>query len=302
MVMFERIDQHSAFVYGRTRRHVSSPAEEAAINKPRRFANAPFLWSTRVLPAPRRQAMQAFYAFLREIRDVVDGEGSWTMKLALLADWRAEIAALYAGRPEHIVTRALDDAVERFDLLCQDFLAVINGEEMDAREIRAPSLEYLDLYCEQRAVAVSRIALRILGATWPDSQRLAAALGRGIQLTGILRDLTQDAARHRVYLPRELLHAHRIFATMPAYVLAQRALPQVCNALAERAAAHFADAERAIVTRPKRAMLAANAMLSGYRALLEALVARGWSRLDEPVRLPARRQAALLVGRDLIGR
>src|SRR5262249_55054963 len=154
-----------------------------------------------------------------EIRDVVDGKASWTMKLALFADWRAEIAALYAGRPEHIVTRALRDAVDRFDLLCQDFLAAIDGEEMDAREIQAPSLEYLDLYCEQRAVAISRIALRILGAPPPDGERLAAALGRGMQLTDILSDLTQDAARQRLYLPRELLCAHGIFATIPSYVL-----------------------------------------------------------------------------------
>jgi phytoene synthase len=227
MVTLESIDQGSALVYGPTGRHASSPVKEAAIAQLMRIANAPFLWSTRVLPAPRRKAMQALYVFCREIRDVVDGKASWTMKLALLADWRAEIAQLYAGRPENAVTRALFEAVDRFDLLCQDFLAIIDGEEMDAREIRAPSVEYLDLYCEQTAVAISRIALRILGAAPPDSERLAAALGRGIQLTGILRDLTRDAARHRIYLPRELLHAHGIFATIPSYVLAQPALPRV---------------------------------------------------------------------------
>ena len=89
---------------------------------------------------------------------------------------------------------------------------------------------------------------------------------------------------------------------MPSYVLAQPALPQVCNALAERAAAHFADAERAIVARPWLAMLAATAMLSGYRTLLEALLARGWARLDEPVSIPAWCQTALLLGNGLISR
>ena len=173
---------------------------------------------------------------------------------------------------------------------------------MDVREIRAPSLEYLDLYCERRAVAVSRIALRILGATWPDCQRLAAALGRAMQLTGILRDLTQDAARQRLYLPRELLCAHGIFATIPSHVLAQPALPRACNALAERAAAHFAEAERAIVARPRLAMLAATAMLSTYGTLFEALLARGWTRLEKPVRIPAWHQKLLRVGHSLIGR
>jgi phytoene/squalene synthetase len=84
--------------------------------------------------------------------------------------------------------------------------------------------------------------------------------------------------------------------------LAQPALPQVCNALAERAAAYFAEAERAIAARPRLAMLAATAMLSGYRTLLEALLSRGWTRLDEPVRIPVWHQTALRIGHRLVGR
>jgi phytoene synthase len=299
MVMLERMEG-SAWVGVRDATAATSPTQEAVIAQPLYPATIPFSWSMRLLPASRRQAMQALYAFGCEVGVVADGRASWTMKLALLADWRAEIALLYAGRPQHIVTRALRDAVDRFDLRCEDFLSIINGKEMDVRDIRAPSLEYLELYCKQRAVAVSRIALRILGAASPE--RLAAPLGRGMQLTGILRDLAQDAVRQRLYLPRELLCEHGIFATMPSYVLAQPALPQVCNALAERAAACFAEAEQAIVARPRLAMLAATAMLSGYRTLLEALLSRGWTRLDEPVRIPVRHQTALRIGHSLVGR
>jgi phytoene synthase len=301
MVMLERIEG-SALVGVRDATAATSRTEEAVIAQRVRAATILFSWSMRLLPAPRRQAMQALYAFDREVGGIADGEASWTMRLALLADWRAELARLYAGRPEHIVTRALRDAVDRFDLRCEDFLAIINGKEMDVRDIRAPSLGYLDLYCEQRAVAISRIALRILGAALPEGERLAAALGRGMQLTGILRDLAQDAARQRLYLPRELLREHGIFATIPSYVLAQPALPAVCNALAERAAAYFAEADRAIVARPRLAMLAATAMLSGYRTLLEALLSRGWTRLDEPVRIAVWHQTALLIGHRLVGR
>jgi len=169
-------------------------------------------------------------------------------------------------------------------------------------DICASSSEQLDLCCEQMAVAVSRIALRILGAAPPDAERAAAALGRGMQLTGILRDLAKDAARQRLYLPRELLHAHGIFATMPSYVSAQPGLPQVCNALAERAAAYFVDAGRAIVAHPRWAMPVTTAVLCGYRTLLKALVARGWTRLDDAVRIPGWCQTALLIGRGLVGR
>jgi phytoene/squalene synthetase len=101
-----------------------------------------------------------------------------------------------------------------------------------------------------------------------------------MQFTGILRDLARDAAQQRLYLPRELLLAEGIFATMPSYVLAQPALTQVCNALAERAEAYFVDAERTIPVGPSWAMLATTAVLGSYRALLKALLARGWARID----------------------
>src|SRR4029077_9941703 len=156
----------------------------------------------------------------------------------------AQVALLYAGRPQHVVTRALRDAMNRFDLPFDDFRLIIDGLEMDTRtDIWAPSLAQLDLYCERTAVAVGRIALRIFGVAVPEAEQVAAALGRALQLTSILRDLASDAPRQRLYLPRELLHAHGIFATMPSYVVAQPALPQVCNALGERAAAYFTEAE-----------------------------------------------------------
>jgi presqualene diphosphate synthase len=240
---------------------------------------------------------------LSRTRDISDSEASRTLKLTLLGDWRTEIALLYAGRPQHLVTRALRDPVEMFDLRSHDFLAIIEGTEMDSRiNIRAPSLEQLDLYSEQRAVAASRIALRILGAAPPEGEQVAAVLGRGMQLTSILRDLARDAARQRLYLPRELLLAEGIFATIPSYVLAQPALPQVCNAVAERAAEYFANAQRTGPALSSWAMLATTAVLGSYRTLLKALLARGWARIDEPVRIPAWWQTALLLGNGLIGR
>src|SRR5262249_39608401 len=159
--------------------------------------------------------------------------------------------------------------------------------------------EQLYLYCKQRSVAVIRIALRILGAAQADADQVAVALGHGMVLTGILRDLAQDARRHHLYLPRELLQAHGIFATTPSYVLAQPALPEVCIALAEWAADWFADAEDALEGRSRWRMGAATALLSGYRSQLRALVVRGWKNLDEPVRLPAWCRPALAIGHGL---
>src|SRR5262249_23051925 len=152
-----------------------------------------------------------------------------------------------------------------------DFLAIIDGAEMKARgDIRAPSFAQLDRYCEC-GVALSRLLLRIFGDETPAGERVAAELGRALQFTNILRDLARDAKRQRLFLPRELLHAHGIFATMPSWVLAQPALPDVCRELARRAQGHYTAATEAIAACPRSAMRPAAVMLGAHRALLDEL-------------------------------
>ena len=160
-----------------------------------------FLWPTQLLPARRREAMNALYTFCGEVGDIADSEASRSLKQILLLNWRSEIADLFAGRPRHEVTRGLSEAIHLYGLRCDDFLAIIDGMEMDARrDIRAPSFAELDRYCERMAVAVGRISVRIFGEASPAGERVAAELGRALQLTNILRDLAEDARRHRLYL------------------------------------------------------------------------------------------------------
>jgi phytoene synthase len=256
-----------------------------------------------LLPYQRREAMYALYAFCREVDDIADGDASRSLKQTLLSDWRSEIAQLYAGRPRQPLTRALGKAVHLYGLPCCDFLAVIDGMEMDARtDIRAPAMTDLDLYCERVAVAVGRLSMRIFGEETPAGERVAAELGRALQLTNILRDLAEDARRHRLYLPRELLQAHGICATTPSWVLAQPALPNVCRDLAMLAEGHYAAAADAIGACPRSKVRPAAVMLGIYRALLHELLARGWRNLDEPVRIPGWRKLGLVVRHGLAGR
>jgi phytoene synthase len=225
------------------------------------------------------------------------------LKQILLSNWRSEIAHLYAGRPRHAATIGLYKGVHLYGLRCDDFLAIIDGTEMDAHtDIRAPSFAELDRYCERVAVAVGRLAVRIFGEETPAGERVAAELGRALQLTNILRNLAADAGRHRLYLPRELLHAHGIFATTPSWVLAQPALPDVCRDLALLAERHYAAAAEAIGACPRWTMRPAAVMLGICRALLHELLARGWRQLDEPVRILAWRKLALVLRHGLAGR
>jgi presqualene diphosphate synthase len=245
--------------------------------------------------------MHAIHAFCREVDDIADSQASRSLQQILLGNWRSEIGLLFAGRPQHDVTRRLSEAVHLYGLRCEDFLAIIDG--MEARTgMRAPSFAQLDCYCERVAVAIGGISVRIFGETSPAGQRIAAELGRALQLTYILRDLVEDARLHRVYLPRELLDAHGIFATMPSWVLAQPALPNVCRDLAVTAERHYAAAATAIAACSRWTMRPAAVLLGMNRALLHELLARGWRRLDEPVPIPAWRKLALVIRHGLTGR
>jgi presqualene diphosphate synthase len=266
---------------------------EATALRPR-AADRSFFVTSKLLPVQRRKAMQALHAFCREVKGIGDSEGSRSLKQTLLSDWRNEIAHLYAGHPQHTVTRRLSDAIWRYGLQRGDFLSIIDGMEMDARkEIRAPSFAELDRYCELVAVAIGRLSMRILSDETPAGERIAAELGRAQQLTDILRDLAEDAARHRLYLPRELLRAHGIFATIPSWVLAQPALPDVCRDLAALAEGHYSAAAEAIAVCPRWNMRPAAVILGIYRALLHELLARGWRHLDKPIPFPDWRELPL---------
>ena len=260
-------------------------------------------WAMHLLPVQRREAMYGLYAFCREVDDIADGEASRSLKQILLMNWRSEIAHLYGGRPRNAVTVGLNKAIHLYGLRCHDFLAIIDGAEMKAQtDIRAPSFAQLDRYCECTAVAVSRLSVRIFGNETLAGERVAAELGRALQFTNILRDLARDAKRHRLFLPRELLHAHGILAATPSWVLAQPALPDVCRDLAVLAERHYAAAAEAIAACPRSTMRPAAVMLGIYRALLDEVLARGWQRLDEPIRIPSWRRLALLLRHGLTGR
>lgn len=281
----------------------ASDHAKAAIALPPRAAGSAFFWAMQLLPVQRREAMQALYAFCCEVDDIARGEASRSLKEALLLNWRSEIAHLYAGRPQHAVTIGLNQAVHLYGLRCDDFLAIIDGMQMDVRtDIRAPSFVELDHYCERRAVAVGRLFVRISGEETPAGERVAAELGRALQFTTLLRDLAEDARRHRLYLPRELLQAHGIFAATPSWVLAQPALPDVCRDLAMLAERHYAAAAEAIAACSRWTMRPAAVMVGTHRALLHELLVRGWLHLDEPVRIPAWHKLALVIRHGLTGR
>ena len=272
-----------------------------AIRRRVEAAGTSFYWAMRLLPQQRREAMFAVYAFCREIDDIADDERPAALKREALAAWRDEIAALYAGRPRHLMALALRAPVERYQLRRGDFLALIDGMEMDAAEdIRAPDLAALDLYCARVASAVGHLSVHIFGDASDSAHAVADSLGRALQLTNILRDLDEDAQRGRLYLPRELLDRHGISDDDPIAVLRHPALPAVCRDVATIAAGHFAAADRAMAECSRRAMRPAALMAAFYRNMLTALVRGGWRDPTARVSLSKPRKLWLVLRHGLV--
>jgi phytoene synthase len=215
--------------------------------------------------------------------------------LAALQQWRNDIDALYQGHPP---ARLKDYAasVRLFDLQRADFLAVVDGMEMDVpQDIRAPDLATLDLYCDRVASAVGRLSVRVFGLAQDDGIRLAHHLGRALQLTNILRDIDEDAAIGRLYLPREGLLRAGIASDDPLKATSDPALPEACAALAERAREHFAQADEVMARNPRRVVRAPRIMSKYYRAILALLVARGFSAPRAPVRVSKLTRLAIVL-------
>ncbi len=270
-------------------------ADLAAVETIVRAAGTSFYRGMRVLPPDRRIAMYAIYAFCRIVDDIADEAGTLEEKRAGLAAWRDHVANLYHGVSEGPVTRVLVAAVTRFGLRQEDFLAVIDGMQMDAETvIVAPDLATLDLYCDRVAAAVGRLSVRAFGDSSPAADRVAHALGRALQLTNILRDIKEDADRGRVYLPREYLVEAGVPPT-PAGVLTSPALPVACRRLAALAHQHFRAAHAAMDACDRRAMKPARLMGATYAAILVRLERAGWRDLAARVSLTKGRKVLLLL-------
>ena len=254
-----------------------------------------FYAAMRILPREQREAMFQIYSFCRNVDDIADSDGPRAERLAALQQWRDDVEALYQGHPPARL-RDYAGTVARFGLKREDFLAIIDGMEMDVpADIRAPDMATLDLYCDRVASAVGRPSVKVFGMPEDDGVLLAHHLGRALQLTNILRDIDEDAGLGRLYLPREGLLLAGITSDDPAKVATERTLPKVCLPLAERAKRHFEQADEVMKRNSRRAVRAPRIMGKYYRAVLDLLLARGFAAPRQPVRVGKLARVAILL-------
>jgi len=270
-----------------------------------KVSGSSFYAAMRILPPHERAAMFAIYDFCRKVDDIADDPGPTQQERREgLERWRADVAALYAGAAPASCL-GLVGPVGDFRLEQADFLAVIDGMQMDVdTDIRGPDFAILDLYCDRVASAVGRLSVKVFGMDAEPGRELAHHLGRALQFTNILRDLDEDAAMGRLYLPAEALAAAGIAASAacdPGAVMANPGLDAACRWLAAKAHEQYALTDRIMASRPRGRMKTPALMIAVYGRILKAMEAEGWNAPRRRVSLGKARLLWVALTAGLLG-
>ncbi len=230
-----------------------------------------FYSSFRFLPAPKRLAITALYAFCREVDDVVDETHNDAVARKTLDWWRAEIDNLYAGGPQHPVTRALLPHIKAFDLQRELFLEIIDGMEMDLDIPNYASFKDLQLYCYRVASVVGQLSAQIFGYTDRKTLKYAHDLGLAFQLTNIIRDVGEDVRRCRIYIPLDELQRFNVKPDDLFALKETEAFTALMEFQIERAEHYYAQALAELPAADRKSQRCGLVMAAVYRAILDEI-------------------------------
>jgi 15-cis-phytoene synthase len=265
-----------------------------------------FYYAFLFLPPARRAAITAFYAFCREVDDVVDETSDASVAATKLAWWRKEVATSFAGQASHPVMKALMPHTEAFNIRAEHLQAVIEGCQMDLEQTRYLDFPQLQRYCHLVAGVVGEVAAQIFGATQPNTVAYAHKLGQAMQLTNIIRDVGDDARRGRIYLPVSELQrfdvkAHELLNRKAPWGYSER-FTALMKFQAERAHAAY-DQAIALLPETDRAAQKPGLMMANiYRTLLREIEADDFRVLHQRTSLTPLRKLWIAVRTNWRGR
>ena len=244
-----------------------------------------FYYAFRFLPPPRRAAITAFYAFCREVDDVVDENHEPSVAGAKLQWWRQEVQAAFEGRASHPVMQALMPCTDPYCIEKDHLLAVVDGCQIDLEQTRFLDFPGLERYCHLVAGVVGEVAANIFGRTEAQTVPYAHRLGQAMQLTNIIRDVGRDARRGRIYLPMSELQrfevkANEILRREPPWGYSER-FEALMRFQAERAHATFEAALALLPAADRSAQRPGLMMANIYRTLLREIEAQGFQVLHQ---------------------
>ena len=244
-----------------------------------------FTASFRFLPADKRRAMMALYAFCREVDDVVDECSDANVARTTLNWWRGEVAAIYGGTPQHPVCQALVSVVKQFNLPQEHLLEIIDGMEMDLDQPRYPDFKSLQLYCYRVASVVGLLTVEIFGYTDRQTLKYAHDLGIAFQLTNIIRDVGEDARRNRIYLPMDELQQFGVTAADILNANESENFHKLMAFQIERARRYYRQAFDHLPAADRKAQRSGLIMAAIYQAVLDEVERSGCHVLKERVSL-----------------
>jgi len=249
-----------------------------------------FYYSFLFLPSERRRAITALYAFCREVDDIVDEVSDVGVARTKLAWWRTEVANLFAGHPQHPVTKALAPFTASHGIDAGRMNEIIDGMEMDLAYHRYPDFDSLKLYCHRAAGVVGQLSASIFGYSEASTLEYAESLGIAFQLTNIIRDVGEDARRGRVYLPQDELAR---FGLTPEDILERKGgLPfvKLMRFQSERAQSYYDLAFSKLAPADRRSQRAGFIMAAIYRTLLDEIQRDDFQVLEQRVTLTPMRK------------
>jgi phytoene synthase len=241
-------------------------------------AGSSFTNGMRILPRPRRRGMFALYGFCRAVDDIADAPAPVEDKRTELEAWRLHLDRIYAGQGDFALGRELLDAVRTYDLPREEFDLVLDGMLIDAApSVRIADRDALSAYARRVAGAVGVLSCRIFGAPDGASKEFAIYLGETLQLTNILRDVDEDAAIDRLYLPLDRIRAVGIpIDGAAAAIVADPRIETVCDALAAEVTERYRALPNLLPAHYRRELRSARVMQSAYGLVFRKLAARGW--------------------------
>lgn len=261
-----------------------------------------FYYAFLFLPANRRAAITAFYAFCREVDDVVDEVQDPGVAAQKLAWWQQEVAQAFAGKPTHPVMLALMPHTQPFQIEQRHLQAVIEGCQMDLDQTRYLDYPGLQRYCHLVAGVVGEVAARIFGQTDEATTAYAHTLGQAFQLTNIIRDVGEDALRGRIYLPISDLQQFDV----KAHEITKREYSDRFTALmrfqAQRAHQLYEEAFALLPAQDRRTQKPGLMMASIYRTLLREIEAENFQVLHQRIGLTPLRKLWLAWKMQALGR
>ena len=240
-----------------------------------------FYYAFLFLPPPKRAAITAFYAFCREVDDVVDDVADPSVAASKLAWWAGEVGQLFAGQPSHPVMRALQPHIEPYNITAAHLTAVIEGCQMDLQQNRYLDYPALERYCHSVAGVVGEVAARIFGQTTDLTTAYAHAMGQAFQLTNIIRDVGEDAMRGRIYLPVNELQQFDVKANDILKRVYSEQFVALMQFQADRAHQLYDQALAMLPAQDKRTQKPGLMMANIYRALLREIERDGFQVLHQ---------------------